>query len=215
MLLASLVPFQASAQWKDADLEWKLKRDRKGIQVYLAKVPDSKFRAIFSTMKVEVPPLELASLVMDIENCSNWASMCKSAKIIERVSESETYVHSINDAPFPVANRDIVANVHWSFDQKTGVVSMRSEARSEKLPKQKGLVRIKDASSEWHFIPMLDGKTLVENYAHVDPNGKIPSWLTNLLLVDSPYKTMKKMRKLALTRQYKDLMPVFVDNDIN
>ena len=212
-IMALLISFQAHAQLKEADLEWKLKRDRKGIQVYLARVPDSKFRAIFSTMEVEVPPLELAALVMDIENCSNWASMCKSAEIIERVSASESYVYSINDAPFPVANRDVVANVHWSLDRNTGVVSMRSDAVPNKLSKKKGLVRIQNASSEWHFTPKENGIVLVESYAHIDPNGKIPSWLINLLLVDSPYKTLKRMRKLALTRQYKGVTPIFADQD--
>ena len=194
----------AQAQWQDAELEWKLKRDRKGIQIFLSKVPGSKFRVVMSVMEVEASPKQLAALVMDLENCPNWAAMCKSAKIIERVSATETYVHSVNNAPFPVRDRDIVSRVKWSYDRASGKISMRSDATPDRLPKKKGVVRVQYASSEWHFTPKGDGKVLVENYAHVDPNGKVPAWLTNLLIEESPYKTLRNMRKLVLEGRYSD-----------
>ena len=212
VLLSFCLSTSASARWKDSDLEWKLKRDRKGIQVYLAKVPGSKFRAILSTMEVDVPPRELAALVMDLENCPNWAAMCKSAEVIERLSPSVCYVRSVNDAPFPVRDRDVIAKVTWFHDRDSGKISMHSDAAPEKLPKQKGLVRVNAASSEWHFTPQENGKVLVENYAHVDPNGKIPAWLINLMIVESPYKTLKKMRELALTGRYKGVELGFVED---
>ncbi|MBL4672331.1 MAG: START domain-containing protein [Arenicella sp.] len=203
----------ANAQWKDADLEWTLKRDRDGIQIFLTKVPGSKFRAILSIMEVEASTGQLAALVMDLDNCPNWAAMCKSAEIIERISASECYVHSINDAPFPVRDRDIVAHVQWFYDKANGKVSMRSDATPDRLPKRKGIVRVQYASSEWHFTPLNNGMVLVENYAHVDPTGNVPAWLTNLLIVDSPYRTLKNMRKLISTGAYSDASVGFIPVD--
>jgi hypothetical protein len=203
----------AIAQWKDADLEWTLKRDRDGIQIFLTKVPGSKFRAILSIMELEASTEQLAALVMDLDNCPNWAAMCKSAEIIERISAAECYIHSINDAPFPVRDRDIVANVQWSYDKASGNVSMRSNATPNRLPKRKGIVRVQYASSEWHFTPKNNGMVLVESYAHVDPTGNVPAWLTNLLIVDSPYKTLKNMRKLISTGAYSDAEVDFMHVD--
>lgn len=204
----------AELQWRDADLDWTLKRDRKGIQVFLSKVPRSKFRAVYSTMELEATTSQLAALVMDLDNCPKWASMCKSAKIIERVSDQETYVHSVNKAPFPVRDRDLVARVSWSIDPETGIVSMRSDAVPDKLDKRKGIVRVQYASSEWYFIPQGDGRVLVENYAHVDPNGKVPAWLTNLLIVESPYKTLLNMRKLVRAGNYQNAHVSFISDQI-
>ncbi len=204
----------ASARWKDNDLEWTLKRDRNGIQVYLAKMPGSKFRAILSTMEVDVPPQELAALVMDLENCPNWAAMCKSAEVVEQISPSESYVRSVNDAPFPVRDRDVVAKVEWFYDRDSGKIFMHSDATPQKIPKQKGLVRVNVASSEWHFTPQENGKVLVENYAHIDPNGKIPAWILNLMIVESPYKTLKNMRELALTGRYKGVELAFIKDSL-
>jgi hypothetical protein len=209
-VLISCFGSTAIAQWKDADLDWTLKRDRDGIRIFLTKVPGSKFRAILSIMEVEASTSQLAALVMDLDNCPNWAAMCKSAGIVEQISAAECYVHSINDAPFPVRDRDIVAHVQWSYDKETGNVSMRSDATPDRLPKRKGIVRVQYASSEWHFTPQSNGMVLVENYAHVDPTGNVPAWLTNLLIVDSPYQSLKNMRKLLSAGAYSDAEVGFI-----
>jgi len=197
-LILLLASTYAQAKWRDTELNWKLKRDRNGVQIYLSKVPGSKFRAVLSVMEIEATTTELAALVMDLDNCPNWASMCRSARIIERISALETYVHSVNNAPFPVRNRDMVARV------------MRSDATPERLAKKKGLVRVQHASAEWYFIPVGNGKVRVENFAHVDPNGKVPAWLTNLLIVESPYKTLINMRKLVSKGGYRDAKVAFI-----
>ena len=38
--------------------------------------------------------------------------------------------------------------------------------------------------------------------AHVDPNGPTPAWITNFLLVDSPFETPSRMRDLIATGRY-------------
>jgi len=210
MLICLLGSSSVYAQWKEADLDWTLKRDRKGIQVSLTKVPGSKFRAVYSTMQLEASAKQLAALVTDVDNCKKWASMCKAVEVVERVSPSETYVYSITNAPFPVRDRDMINHVKWFYDEVSGKIWMRSDATPERLPKEKGLVRVHYASSEWHFTPNGDGTVLVEHFVHVDPNGHIPAWLANLLIVDSPYKTLRNMRKLALQGAYRDTEVSFV-----
>ncbi len=214
-LLISLSCATAQPKWQEADLEWKLKRDRNGIQVFLSKVPGSRFRAVMSVMEFQAKPRELAALVMDLDNCPKWVAMCKSAKIVERISASESVVYSVNDAPFPVRDRDIVAHVTWYYDQASGKISMRSSAKPNGLPKKKGAIRVQYASSEWHFTPKGDDRVLVESYAHVDPNGKVPAWLINLLIVESPYKTMKNMRKLILKGDYRDAEVAFIPSSMS
>jgi hypothetical protein len=136
--------------------------------------------------------------------------MRKSARAVESVSDTEIYC--VNDTPFPVRERDIVAHVKWSYEQDTGKISMRSDATPARLPKKKGLVRIQHGSSEWHFTPLGDGYVKVENYAHIDPNGRIPAWLINCLIVESPHKTQGNMRRLVLDGSYSDAEVAFVSN---
>jgi len=202
----------ARAQPLDFNFDWKLKRDRDGIQVYLSRVKGSKFKAIRSTMDVKAQTNSLVALVMDLPNCSNWAAMCKEAYIQQRLSLTESYVYTRNDIPFPVRDRDVVALVKWSQDRISGKVSMVSRATKGKFPKKKGIIRIEDAVSEWHFTPLKDGLVRVESFAHIDPNGVTPAWLTNMLMVDSPYKTMKNMRNILREGDYKDAQIAFLSD---
>jgi len=188
------------AQEIGVDYDWKLKRDRDGIQVYLSSVPGSKFKAIRSVMQFKTETRCLVALVMDLPNCPNWAVMCKEARS----------AYTRNDLPFPVRDRDVYSLVKWSYEPSSGKVSMVSRAVDGEQPKNKGVIRIEKAVTQWHFTPLSDGDVLVESYAHIDPNGATPAWLTNLLMVDSPYKTMKNMRDILQQGSYKDAQIVFL-----
>lgn len=201
------------SQLYNMEHQWKLKKSRKGIQVFLADVPGSKFHAVLSVMHVDSTPQSLATLVMDFENCPAWAAMCKKAELHQRLSDHQSYVYSLNDAPFPVRDRDVLAKVTWNHDVVTGKILMLSEAVSGMIPASKGIIRVENAISEWHFTPQKEGGVLVENYAHIDPNGAIPAWLTNIMIIDTPYRTMKKMRRIVESGKYNDVRPSFMQLD--
>lgn len=43
----------------------------------------------------------------------------------------------------------------------------------------------------WEFSPNPDGSITVVNQAHIDPGSSITGWVTNRLLRDTPFETMK------------------------
>jgi hypothetical protein len=71
-------------------------------------------------------------------------------------------------------------------------------------------VRLTDAKSQWHFTKQGDGTVFVENFAHINPNGPTPAWVTNMLLLDAPYDSMFEMRKLIESGAYKDAVVDFL-----
>jgi len=203
-----------SAQPFDDELKWNLRRDRSGIKIFTAKVEGSKFRAVSASMMVDGKVESLVELVSDLENCPNWAAMCKRASLEKRISPAESYVHTVNDLPFPVRDRDVLAHVRWQRDSATGTVTMSSQAVSGdglevSLPKVKGVVRVTKANTGWFFTPQGDGTVLVQSFAHVDPNGPIPAWIVNRLLIGSPFKTMKRMREIIEQGGYADAQLAF------
>ena len=125
------------------------------------------------------------------------------------ISVTEQLVHIRNDIPFPVKDRDVVAKMQWLKSTDDNRVTMHSVALGQKesvkhVAKQRGAVRIEQAVTQWHFTPLPDGRVRVENFAHIDPNGPTPAWLTNLLLVSSPFKTMQAMREIVESGEYQD-----------
>ena len=187
-----------------ADYDWKLERDQAGVQVYTSVVAGSKFKAVKSTMIIETSLAELVALVRDVSACPDWAALCKKAEIVEIVSETELYVYTLNNLPWPVADRDAVAHVVWGQDPTDFSVTMTATVVSEKLPINRGVVRLSYGVTNWVFRPVADGRIEVVSLAHVDPGGATPAWLSNRLLVGAPYDTMVGMREVARSGRYAD-----------
>ena len=193
-----------------AEAEWELKKDDDGIQVLTRAVDGSRFKAVRATMTVTTDLSALVALVRDTDACAEWAHLCKSAAEHEVVSETELYVYTHNDLPWPVSDRDALAHVIWAKDPATGAVTMTARAVGESdLGKRRGIVRLTDALTSWTFRPVEGGIRVISD-AHVDPGGPLPAWITNLLLVDAPFQTMTRMRALADSGRYDDASFAFL-----
>lgn len=197
------------AQLDQDKYSWKLQKNSSNIQVYIAKVDDSKYRAVSASMVIEARAESVAAMIMDLENCKQWAPLCKKAYIQERVSPTENYVYSRNNIPFPGVDRDAVTHVTWSKEKSSGVIEMHSYAVDGRVPKIKGVIRIRHAVATWRLTPQGDGLLLLESFAHVDPASSMPKWLLNRLLVGSPFKTMKNIRRRMQEGLYKDAVLFF------
>lgn len=192
-------------------LEWKLRREDDGIRVFTADVPDSKHAAVRSTMEVKTPLRELVALVLDTSACSTWAALCKESSIPKRRSDTEFHVYTYNDLPWPVKDRDAVTRVLWTVNPETGVAHMVAELTEGVVEADAKALRLSTGVTSWTFTPKENG-TLVENFAHIDPGGSMPAWVTNMLLVDSPYDTLVAMRDTVASGAYADAEVSFLPN---
>ncbi len=185
-------------------INWRLAKDKQGIQVYTGRVANSKHRAVFSTFTGNIKLASAIALVRDLENCGQWSKTCKLARYEQVFSSQDSVVYSQANLPFPVRNRDSYSRVRWVQDANTRAVTMRSTVIgvSGQYPKKKGYIRLENAQFEWRFIPNSTGELMIESYAHIDPNGIVPAWLSNRLIIDEPYKALKRMRKLLIAGAY-------------
>ncbi|MFK7829870.1 MAG: START domain-containing protein [Congregibacter sp.] len=203
-LLLLLFSLAASAEDKPPETDWRLEKKEDGIEVYTRAVEGAKHRAVKATMVVEAGPAALVALVRDTSACAKWAAFCKSSSEHEVLSETEMYVYTLNDMPWPVKDRDALSHVFWTLDADTGTVVMRATAVTGVMKEKKGTLRLTDAVTSWTFIPEPDERTTVISEAHVNPGGPIPAWITNRLLVDAPFETLSQMRKLISSGRYDD-----------
>ena len=194
-----------------AEAEWELKKEEDGIRVLTRAVDGSRFKAVRATMTVSADIATLVALVRDTEACAEWAHLCKSSSEHDVIRETELYVYTHNDLPWPVSDRDALAHVTWAKDPATGTVTMTARAVGESdIKKKRGVVRLKDALTSWTFRPTEDGVEVISD-AHVDPGGPLSAWITNMLLVDAPFQTMTRMRSLADTGRYDGASFAFLD----
>lgn len=168
-----------------------MRRDRDGIQVYTRSVEGSPHKAVRTVTVLDgVSLASLVALIEDADACPDWADRCAESYLHERFSETESLVYTHNDMPFPVKDRDVLARVRWVQNPDTFEVAMTSSATEGILDKVRGRLRLTKAEAKWNFAPQADGSVLISNEVHLDPSSALPGWITNMLLVDTPFETM-------------------------
>ena len=187
-----------------ADTEWRLEKEGSGITVHTRSVQGSPHRAVRSRMVVDTPIVELVALLKDKDACSEWVRFCEASHVHETLGAQEEYVYTVNDMPWPLADRDVLSHVTWTAEPDTGAIRMDARATQDVLEARDNRIRLTDAMASWTFRPMEGGRVEVISEVHVDPAGPVPAWITNGLLVDAPFATMKQLRALAASGRYDD-----------
>lgn len=196
---------------ENSDLQWELKKDREGIQVYTTKVGGSPYDAVLAKTKVTGTRLSsLVALLRDAEACADWADKCVESYVFKELDETEALVYTHNDLPFPVKDRDVLAHVFWQQDKDSLQVSMHSKATDGILAPVKGRLRLTEAESSWEFNPLPNGEIEILNQTHINPGSSLPGWVTNMLLVDTPFATIKAFVTAVKSEKYRDAQVSFV-----
>ncbi|MCG8412980.1 MAG: START domain-containing protein [Pseudomonadales bacterium] len=197
-----------------AEEEWELKRDRDNIQVYTRSVEGSPYDAVRTiTVADDVRLSSFVALIVDAEACPDWADRCAESYVIEQVSDTENYVYTHNDLPFPVKDRDVVSHVIWTQEPNTLIVEMNSQAVAGRHEEVRGRLRLQMAQASWRFEPLGGGQIRIISDAHIDPGSALPSWVTNMLLVDTPFETMKSLVEEVRNPKYRDAQLGFIQDE--
>lgn len=179
----------ASAQTAN---DWVLQRDRAGIQVYTRAEEGSPYDAVRAVTVLEnVRLAAMVALIEDAAACPEWADRCAESYVYKRLADNESLIYTLNDMPFPVKDRDVLAHVIWNQEPNTRTVTISSRATTGELDEIEGRLRLTEANSQWYFRPLPSGAVEVSNEAHINPGSALPGWVTNMLLVDTPYETLR------------------------
>ncbi|MFT4632320.1 MAG: hypothetical protein ACI8PP_000459 [Candidatus Pseudothioglobus sp.] len=192
------------------ELDWREARQEDEITISVSDVTGSKHQAVRAEMTIQATLNALVGLVSDTSACPELAALCKRSNVHERISETELYVYSYNDIPWPVSDRDALAHVTWQQDPTELTVIMLAVPTDGILAETKKAVRIIDGVTSWTFKPLGDGQVNVISQAHIDPRGPVPAWLTNRLLIDAPFETMRSLRTIIQTGRYDDKRFAFI-----
>lgn len=204
------------------DNQWRPAKQKNGITSYTRNVALSKYKAVKGETTLPVSTARLFAAINDASACPEWADTCKESYIQQEISAHEFFIYTLNDLPWPVMDRDVVAHVSWSLEED-GTVMMRSKAVNNvatneialnesvknNVPLNKGVVRIEMATAQWRFKPLTNNSTAASFEIHMDPNGSIPGWLLNRLILNSPFSTFDNLAKQAAKDKYADAVLPF------
>jgi len=181
---------------------WKCVKQADSIRVYSRKSSDANYRIIKVTTQLKTTLSSLVMLVTDFPNNKNWVYLNNKTEILERNSPLSWIIYNQTDAPWPIADRDIISKTVLTQDSITKVVTIHGEAIPKYLPADPNHVRIPFALSQWRFIPLQDSIVDVEFTLELDIGGNIPRWLANMTATKGPYQTMRRFRKEIHRKKY-------------
>ncbi len=176
---------------------WHLAKDKNGIRVYTRHVDGTKIKEYKAVASVDAPPEKLLPLITTAANYKQWMSGLKEAKTIRWEGDSVYYTWSRLAIPWPFHDRDEVTHSVIVKDSLHGIYTIKSTIVKGIVPEKEGLVRMTKGHGHWLLQKLPDGKTKVEFQFLADPAGNLPASIVNLFIVDSPYKTLLSLKKLA------------------
>jgi hypothetical protein len=179
---------------------WEYKGEKEGIKIYHQKTP-GLFHIKLST-SVKAPLSGIATLFADVDHYTDWGYKISHSRLLRRVSPTEVWYYAKYDFPWPLDDRDIILHSKMEQDPNTRRMTITNTPYPAYLPENKGIVRIKNATTHWLFVPGDNGWVYIEQQIATDSAADMPEWLVKMTVDTGPRETAKAVRKILQQDRY-------------
>ncbi|TGN41002.1 START domain-containing protein [Marinobacter confluentis] len=211
--VALMFPVSAAAGLPAEDAEgWELRKESGSIRVFTIDQPDSSFQAFKAVALLDTPIENLMAVMVNPESCTEWVHNCSESYAFGNGSFHDRYAYSVNDMPWPVADRDYVLRIRTHGRNAGGDILMDLNAVPQRRDPEADYIRVDRSDTLYRFTPKGD-QTRMTWIQHTEPNGSIPGWLVNSLLVDIPLKSMEKLEQVAGQQRYQGYELIYDANN--
>ena len=176
---------------------WKLEKNSAGIKIYTRSIKNSNIKEFKAYATINAPKSKVFFTLYKISDFVKWYPDIMESKTLKIINQVEKIIYYKIDVPWPADNRDMVLKlkVVRNRAKKETIIYMKSITGYKN--KVSGIVRIKKAYGFWKLTA--DGnKTKVHYQFLANPGGSLPTWIINMFIVDSPFNTIKALRKKVI-----------------
>ena len=193
------------------ELSHCLKLNKEGIKVYTFRHEGSEFTTFKAHTHIKASLDSVLAVLFDNEACPKWVYACDDAFVIKKISFNERIHYQVSDIPFPFVDREFI--FHSTMNQnpltKDVIISMSSDAdycnNNVSPPCQKinqsQLVRVRKTIGTYQLEPDHNGIKITW-IQHTNLAGKLPQWLINQFVTNTPYWTFKNLAEKVKEEPY-------------
>ena len=212
LLVSAMAAATARAELPAEDSEaWSLRKEAGSIRIYTMEQDDSSFKVFKAEALLDAPIEAIMAVLVDPTSCTEWVLNCSESYGVGKNNFNNRYAYSVNSMPWPVTDRDYVLHIHTQGDEDSGEIVMEMSATPGKRAETSNRVRVDRSDTLYRFIPE-DGKTRMIWLQHTDPNGALPGWLVNTLLVDIPVSSIEDLERVARLERYQGFHLIYDQN---
>lgn len=190
--------------------DWKLKKEVNDLQVFVRKSEDSALKEIKVRYIANASMSNVVSVLRDVPAFPEWIYNCAEARVLERISDTETIYYSRIAFPFPMNDRDFIAHSKLWQNADTKEIFIKVTGDYNYLPIKKDIVRLPKIVINWHIQPLSNGKIQVEYHLLSDPGGSIPVWLVNMAIDKGPVNSMQNFKKMLVKHPYQNARLAYI-----
>jgi hypothetical protein len=169
---------------------WDFIKEKDGIKLYTREEAGNSLKSYRGVTDINAPAEKIFALMEDVNDTGWWDKNLTQIKVLlyEKYKRAQYYL--VYDLPWPVRDRDLCVDVTITIDQVTGCRKITAVSLNGVIPERKDMVRIKDYRQTWTIMPSGNEMTHVVLEGFIDPAGSIPEWISNMLIIDSPYRSI-------------------------
>ncbi|MCP4135184.1 MAG: START domain-containing protein [bacterium] len=202
IILAFLLTFSSLL---GAAPKWEFAKRSGGVTVYTRPIKGSDMDEFQGVTVVNAPMEVVLQVMQDVSAYPQWQQDCIKARVVSRKSKYMFTVYFVNNAPWPVSDRDMVVRSKTTINLKKGlVVSSMRALKSSSVPKNSDYVRITDLKGRYVFEYISRNKTRVTYIIKANPGGSVPTSLANMTSKAIPLGTLKGLKRMVKKKKYID-----------
>ncbi len=185
-----------AAAAETGDEGWTLLYDKDGIEGWRRSSDDSKLHEWRGQGYIDADFYRVVAVYMDSNRSDEWVADCLESVEVEKPDVDHQITYNMTDLPKPFWDRDFLWEEEYVYDTDARTVydTMWSVTHDD-YPQREGVVRGELLSSSFYARWDEPERTWVEVRIHVDPGGKLPAWLINIVSRSWPFITFQDLRK--------------------
>ena len=172
---------------------WTLKKDANGIKIYTREKSNLNFDEYKAITTLDTP---IKNVLKELLEAPLYSENCKPgiSYYIKSLGTNQHVFYVHKKLPWPIKDRDIVTllTIEKISNKK---IKLSLESLPEEIPLKKNTIRIKTLIGYW-FLEEKHNKTIVTQQLFLDPEGNLPPFIINALLVKGPYKTFTELKEI-------------------
>lgn len=174
---------------------WDFIKEKDGIELYTRMESGKSVKAFRGVTDIKAAAEKIFDVLRDINDTDWWDKNVSLNKVLYYEKNKGARYYLVYDLPWPVPDRDLCVDVSVSPGVLSGEHRISAVSVNGIIPERNDMIRIKDYRQIWTIRPEGEKMTHIELEGIVDPAGILPDWITNILIIDSPYRSISGLRK--------------------
>jgi hypothetical protein len=175
--------------------DWTLKREKDGIDIYSRPSDCSKFNDIRVDMDLPGTIEQLAAILRDVNDYTDWVYATRTSSMVKKVNENEVIYYAEVGTPWPAANRDYYADLKITINSANHSMNVCSVSMKDYQPEKKDFVRVPMSKGSWNVSTQSPNRIHLQYILQIDPGGSIPAWVLNSFVAKAPLETFSNLKR--------------------